>query len=155
MQHDVMVSAVHPVLGRLYWVYESGADCNAPDYYGITDCRSSAMLLPHYWRQHDYLCWRHRSHIYSVFGSNDHSTDYTVTEDDSGELHQEMSGLLGRLQARSGQSVEEFRLWLSAPTGQTLLSWSWCGRCLRWMTRRLHWLCDPAPAVHVIRARQT
>jgi len=112
MQHDVMVSAVHPVLGRLYWVYESGADCNAPDYYGITDCRSSAMLLPHYWRQHDYLCWRHRSHIYSVFGSNDHSTDYTVTEDDSGELHQEMSGLLGRLQARSGQSVEEFRLWL-------------------------------------------
>ena len=107
-----MVSAVHPVLGRLYWVYESGADCNAPDYYGITDCRSSAMLLPHYWRQHDYLCWRHRSHIYSVFGSNDHSTDYTVTEDDSGELHQEMSGLLGRLQARSGQSVEEFRLWL-------------------------------------------
>mgnify|MGYP006872534403 len=70
------------------------------------------MLLPHYWRQHDYLCWRHRSHIYSVFGSNDHSTDYTVTEDDSGELHQEMSGLLGRLQARSGQSVEEFRLWL-------------------------------------------
>lgn len=112
MQHDVMVSAVHPVLGRLYWVYESGSDCNAPDYYGITNCRTSAMLLPHYWRKNDYLWWRHRSHIYSVFGSDDHASDYTVTEGDSGELHQEMSGLLGSLQARSGQTVEEFRLWL-------------------------------------------
>lgn len=113
MRHKVMVSAVHPVLGRLYWVYESGADCNERDYYGITDRRPSAMLLPQKWRSHDFWNWRHRSHVYSVFDTENNDCDYSANEDDeTGELHQEMKGLLGMLQSRSGQTVEEFRLWL-------------------------------------------
>lgn len=113
MNHQVMISAVHPVLGRLYWVYVSGADCNAPDYFGVSDHRSSAMLLPLGWRNDDFLQWRHKGHMYSVFDADLHGCDYSAKEDDdTGELHQDMTGLLGRLQSLSGQTVEEFRLWL-------------------------------------------
>lgn len=113
MKHEVMVSAVHPVLGRLYWVYESGADCNAADYFSITSHRPSALLLPQNWRCHDHLNWCHKSHLYSVFDTEDHDTDYSVSEDDeTGERFQKMTGLLGSLQSHSGQTVEEFRLWL-------------------------------------------
>lgn len=41
----VVVAAQHPVLGPIYWTYCSNADCNAPDYYGLTDCLDSAMVF--------------------------------------------------------------------------------------------------------------
>lgn len=137
MQHEVMVSAVHPSLGRLYWVYESGADCNAPNYFGITSRRTSALLLPSGWRNHSHLSWKHHAHIYSVFSDDDQATEYSASEDDdSGELIQEMTGLLGSLQARSGQTVEEFRMWL--------LRASWCDT--PWM--------EVVPAEPVVEDRQ-
>lgn len=113
MKPQVMISAVHPVLGRLYWVYVSNACCNAPDYFGVTKHRSSAMLLPQCWRTDDFLQWRHKGHMYTVLEENQYGSDYWVEEnDETGELHQSMTGALGELQSLSGQTVEEFRLWL-------------------------------------------
>lgn len=41
----VVVGTPHPVAGPLYWHYIDESDCNAPDYYGITDHLSSATVF--------------------------------------------------------------------------------------------------------------
>ncbi|MDU8491774.1 hypothetical protein RYA07_25890, partial [Pseudomonas syringae pv. actinidiae] len=70
---EVLVSANHPTLGPLYWVYTSNADCNYPDHYTITDWSEVATRFPHYWREHEHLHWVYRGHIGvgSGWGRND------------------------------------------------------------------------------------
>lgn len=63
---EVFVSAVHPTIGRLYWVYTSNADCNYPDHYSLTDWSELATRFPKGWRDHDFLHWLYKSHISKV-----------------------------------------------------------------------------------------
>lgn len=113
MNSEVFVSAVHPSLGRLYWVFTSNAGCNAPDHFTLTDWTELATRFPKSWRDHDYYHWLHKSHIYKVFDPDDGCSDYEVVDDEENQLHeQRLSGLLARLHAKSGQTVEDFRLWM-------------------------------------------
>ncbi|WP_255302328.1 MULTISPECIES: hypothetical protein [Pseudomonas syringae group] len=75
---EVLVSSSHPVLGRVYWSFVWNGDCNYPDYYGITDSREFAMRLPQGWRDHDYLHWAQRSHVYKVFDADSFGSDYVL-----------------------------------------------------------------------------
>ena len=110
---EVFVSTVHPDIGRLYWVFTSNADCNYPDHYSLTDWSELATRFPKGWRDHDYYQWLHRSHISKVFEPDDPYSDYVEYEDEeAGCLEQRLSGLLARLQTKSGQTVEEFRHWM-------------------------------------------
>jgi hypothetical protein len=111
--NEVFVSAVHPALGRLYWVY-TDAECGYPDHRTITDWSELATRLPKDWRDRDYVHWMHKSHISKVFTPHDHCSDYAEDEDEeTGEIQeQRLSGLLAGLHAKSGQTVEEFRLWM-------------------------------------------
>ena len=100
---EVFVSTVHPAIGRLYWVFTSNADCNYPDHYSLTDWRELATRFPKGWRDHDYYHWLHRSHISKVFEPDDPYSDYVEYEDEeAGCLEQRLSGLLARLQTKSG-----------------------------------------------------
>ena len=108
---EVFVSTVHPAIGRLYWVFTSNADCNYPDHYSLTDWSELATRFPKGWRDHDYYHWLHRSHISKVFEPDDPYSDYVEYEDEeAGCLEQRLSGLLARLQTKSGQTVEELSL---------------------------------------------
>ncbi|MDU8432083.1 hypothetical protein RYA99_04680 [Pseudomonas syringae pv. actinidifoliorum] len=116
---EVLVSSSHPVLGRVYWSFVWNGDCNYPDYYGITDSREFAMRLPQGWRDHDYLHWAHRSHVYKVFDPDSFGSDYVLEwgeaapdNDDQPVQYQRLKGTLANLQSRSGQSIEEFRCWM-------------------------------------------
>lgn len=113
-EREVFVSAVHPAIGRLYWVFTSNPDCNYPDHYSLTDRRELAFRLPKGWRDHDSLHWLYKSHIYKVFDPDDLFGDYAeIADDEMGEVQeQRLSGLLAGLHAKSGQTVEEFRLWM-------------------------------------------
>lgn len=112
---EVLVSANHPTLGPLYWVYTSNADCNYPDHYTITDWSEVATRFPHYWREHEHLHWVYRGHIGKVFNSDDRFGDYAEVEDEETfeTLEQSLSGMLAGLQAKSGQTVNEFVIWIS------------------------------------------
>lgn len=111
---EVVVSTVHPVLGRVYWRYSWGGDTNSPDYYGICDWPEAALRLPKGWRDHEYLHWLHRSHLGRVFDEDDEYGDYSVVEidEETGESERVLSGSLAELQERSGQEVEEFVIWM-------------------------------------------
>lgn len=111
---EVVVSTVHPVLGRLYWWYSWGGDTNSPDYYGISDWPQASLRLPKGWRDHDYLHWRHRNHLGMVFDEDDEYGDYSVVEidEETGESERVLCGSLAELQQRSGQEVEEFVIWM-------------------------------------------
>jgi len=110
---EVFVSAVHPAIGRLYWVYTSNADCNYPDHYSLTDWSELATRFPKGWRDHDYFHWLYKSHISKVFEPDDRFSDYAEVEDEETEVYeQRLSGLLESLHSKSGQTVEEFRLWM-------------------------------------------
>ncbi|TES71926.1 hypothetical protein [Pseudomonas syringae group genomosp. 3] len=109
---EVFVSAVHPNIGRLYWAY-TPADVGYPDHCSITDWNELATKFPKGWRDHDYLHWLHKSHIYRVFNPEDVFADYAVDDDEENDIHEpRLSGLLAGLHAKSGQTVEEFRLWM-------------------------------------------
>lgn len=49
-----VVSAIHPVLGPLYWNFVSNADCNAPDYYGLTQHIDQALRVAGDWRKSNF-----------------------------------------------------------------------------------------------------
>lgn len=107
---EVFVSAVHPTIGRLYWVY-THAECNYPDHCTLTDWSELATRFPKRWRDHDY--WFHKSHISKVFNPDDRFSDYEEFDDEQLKVHeQRLSGLLAGLHAKSGQTVEEFRAWM-------------------------------------------
>jgi hypothetical protein len=111
---EVVVSTVHPVLGRLYWWYSWGGDTNSPDYYGISGWPQASLRLPKGWREHDYLHWRHRNHLGRVFDEDDEYGDFKedVIDEETGECEWVLSGGLLDLQQRSGQTVDEFVLWM-------------------------------------------
>jgi hypothetical protein len=41
----MVVAALHPVAGPIYWNFVDESDCNAPDHYGITDRLESATVF--------------------------------------------------------------------------------------------------------------
>lgn len=44
---DVVVVALHPVAGSLYWRFIDESDCNYPDYFGITtDINDATVFKP-------------------------------------------------------------------------------------------------------------
>lgn len=122
----VNVAARHPTLGLLFWYFVSNSDCNAPDYYGLSDdaeCEGT-MTFRSGWRTGDHA-WMHRSHMGKVLGDED-QISYSFNEfgepDPDVEHENDAHGnpimittLHGRLsdyQERSGQSAEEFINWL-------------------------------------------
>lgn len=123
----VNVSATHPTLGPVYWLFASGADCNCPDFYSLTDDLEddSLLTLPRNWRDGS-LAVMHRRHMGEVWGDTG-QISYNLNEfgeplDETGviEVNQHgdpilvstLHGLLRLLQERSGQTVEEFVDWM-------------------------------------------
>lgn len=45
MRNGVVVAALHPIAGPVYWHFVDESDCNAPDYYGVTDDLDSATVF--------------------------------------------------------------------------------------------------------------
>lgn len=110
---EVVVSATHPVLGKLYWYYSWGGDTNSPDYHGL--CRHSrwALSLPADWRQDDYLGWLHGRHLRKSFDENDEYGDYAEEfDEETGGVDAVLSGQMEELQLKSGQSVDDFVHWV-------------------------------------------
>lgn len=112
-QTEVVVSATHPVLGKLYWYYSWGGDTNSPDYHGLCQDPQWALLLPAGWRQHDYLGWAHKYHLNKSFDEDDQYGDYSVEfDEETGGDEVRLTGKLAKLQLKSGQSVEDFLNWV-------------------------------------------
>lgn len=112
-QPEVVVSATHPVLGKLYWYYSWGGDTNSPDYHGLCRDPQWALVLPAGWRQHDYLGWLHRYHLNKSFDEDDDFGDYSeVFDEETGDVEARLTGRLADLQRKSRQSVEDFLHWV-------------------------------------------
>lgn len=111
----VVVAAEHPVLGLVYWTYCWGGETNSADHWGLTDYSPSALQLPNYWREHDHLSWQHGSHLRQVFNEMDPNSDFQEEEDEeAGKYGWVLLNTLARLQADSGQTVDEFVRWARA-----------------------------------------
>jgi hypothetical protein len=123
----VNVSATHPTLGPVYWLFASGADCNSADFYSLTDDleADSLLALPRNWRDSG-LAVMHRGHMGEVWGDTG-QISYNLNEfgeplDETGVIEVDQFGeptldttlhsLLKSLQERSGQTVEEFVDWM-------------------------------------------
>lgn len=122
----VNVSATHPTLGPVYWLFASGADCNAPDFYSITDDvgADGVLTLPRNWRDGSYA-FMHRSHMGRIWNDKDQISsnlnEYGEPLDEQSCQRNEhgdpimvttLHGLLKTFQEKSGQSVDEFMDWL-------------------------------------------
>lgn len=85
IRSGVVVSAIHPTLGALYWYYSDESSVGGPDYYGLTDRPYRALLMDTGWRT-----GRHRDHVSMV-----------VRELEDDDWH-----------TNAGQSREQFVDWL-------------------------------------------
>lgn len=122
----VNVSAMHPTLGPLYWQFLSGAECNSPDFYGITDDveDEGVLILSRTWRDGP-QAFMHRSHMGQILNDDD-LISYNLNEfgepldedgcefDEHGDpiMVTTLHGVLRIYQEKSGQSVAEFLNWL-------------------------------------------
>lgn len=122
----VNVSATHPTLGPLYWQFFSGADCNSPDFYTITDNveEEGVLTLSRTWRDGP-LAFMHRSHMGHIWNDTDQISSNLnefgePLDEETCELNEHgdpimittLHGGLRRYQEKSGQTVAEFMDWL-------------------------------------------
>lgn len=120
VQAVVVVSAIHPSLGPLYWAYTDGSDHNAPDCYSITSSVENALALSKGWRE-GIMAWHYRDHMAKVMADEEqfeqfHDLDETVDGGWGTATH--LHGMLAVLQQRSGQDVEVFAEWLATAVWQ-------------------------------------
>lgn len=61
IRSGVVVATLHPTVGPLFWQFEDESDCNAPDYYGITDyLRSATVFRSGYYNGNSFLHFQSR-----------------------------------------------------------------------------------------------
>jgi hypothetical protein len=110
----VVVSACHPILGPLYWFFVSEASVNGPDYYSITDSIGGARMFDIGWREGSSFRY-YGNHIEQVLRDSDDIERFGGYDDQGEEFSEiDLSGSLGDLHKKSGQSVEDFLEWLRA-----------------------------------------
>lgn len=95
----VLVGALHPTIGRIYWEFSDESSVNGADYYGLTTCPSKAVLLEEEWRTNS--GWlRHGQHIPRV--------GRELLEDDRG------------WPTKSGQTLADFLDWINSAEWEDL-----------------------------------
>ncbi|HCF2896479.1 TPA: hypothetical protein NID31_006619, partial [Pseudomonas aeruginosa] len=114
----VVITAVHPTLGPLYWEFVSEASVGGPDYHSITTRIDRALLLDPDWRTTSTFRL-HSNHMERVL--RDQVTVVDDCDPDGGPWSQiDFEGELSALHSQSGQSDEEFLDWIrSAEWGDT------------------------------------
>lgn len=114
----VVITAVHPTLGPLYWEFVSEASVGGPDYHSITTRIDRALLLDPDWRTTSTFRL-HSNHMERVL--RDQVTVVDDCDPDGGPWSQiDFEGELSALHSQSGQSDEEFLDWMrSAEWGDT------------------------------------
>ncbi|WP_409286913.1 hypothetical protein [Pseudomonas guariconensis] len=111
----VVVSALHPTLGLLYWSFIHGGDHNAADCYTLTRDVGQALTLHKGWRN-GIMAWHYLDHMNKVMADEeqfDQGFDLDSSEDGEWAQVSHLGGALKNLQEQSGQGVEEFADWLT------------------------------------------
>jgi len=118
----VVVGAVHPALGRVYWVYFDESEVNAPDYYGLTLDLNCASWAPVGWRKGEHQMgrreetdldsWQARRFIDKLLDVSRLDTEYSVDFDDDEHITQHLYGVLEQLRVQSGQCTDAFIAWI-------------------------------------------
>lgn len=94
LRTGVVVTAVHPVLGRLFWCFVDESSVNGNDYYGFTAHIERAVLLDRNWRTSRYDSSRHQNHVSWAINQLERDEDMWYE--------------------KSGQSKKEFYAWLKS-----------------------------------------
>ncbi|MCP1652303.1 hypothetical protein [Pseudomonas nitroreducens] len=106
----VVITAVHPTLGPLYWEFISEASVGGPDYHSITAHIDRALLLAADWRLTPTFKL-HSNHMTRVL--RDQVTVVDDYDTDGGHWSQiDFDGELSALHSQSGQSDKEFLEWI-------------------------------------------
>ncbi|PBM80184.1 hypothetical protein [Pseudomonas aeruginosa] len=106
----VVIMAVHPALGPLYWEFVSEASVGGPDYHSITTRIDRALLLAPDWRTSSTFRL-HSNHMERVL--RDQVTVVDDFDPDGGPWSQiDFEGELSALHSQSGQSDKEFLDWI-------------------------------------------
>lgn len=122
----VVITAEHPVLGRVFWAYFDESEVNAPHYFGLTVDLNRASWAPVGWRNGEYLMggreetdldsWNARRFLDTLLDEFRLDTEYHTDFDDDGQMTEHLSGGLERLRVQSGQSTEAFIEWIWSAT---------------------------------------
>ena len=109
----VMVGAMHPTLGMVYWeTTASGDDHIEPGQRSLTRDPYAAIVLAHGWREASYRA-RHALHIHQILADGVQVNEYPVSDDkDEPQLMTELGGQIAELQMQSRQTPSEFVAWL-------------------------------------------
>lgn len=109
----VMVGAMHPTLGMVYWEITAPADDHLePGQRSLTQDPYAAIVLAHGWREASYRA-RHALHIHQILADGVQVNEYPVSDDkDQPQLMTELGGQIAALQIQSRQTPSEFVTWL-------------------------------------------
>jgi hypothetical protein len=108
----VVVAALHPNAGPVYWYFVDESDCNAPNYYGVTDDLDSATVF-----KSGYYHGRCFESFRSSFLQGISETE-EVWDDEVGEYDfvENYSWRVVKLAEKAGCTPREFAAWLYKAT---------------------------------------
>lgn len=112
VRKGVVVAALHPVAGPVYWHFVDESDCNAPDNYGVTDDLNFATVFKSgYYHGRSFLSFRSEclcdlSETEEVW--NEEAHDFDLTEKYCWDVK--------RLAEKAGCTPGEFTNWLYKAT---------------------------------------
>jgi hypothetical protein len=104
----VVIATLHPVAGPVYWSFVDESDCNAPDYYGVTENLDSATVFKSgYYHGRSFLSFRSRC-------LEDVSECKDVWDEESEEygFEKKYSWPVKTLAEKAGCTPGEFATWL-------------------------------------------
>lgn len=116
VQTTVVISAIHPTLGPVYWCFVDGSDHNASNCYTLTTSLEYAMTLRKGWRE-GIMAWSHRDHMNKLMLDTEQfqqEHDIDETRNCTWSTTTTLGGHLKSLQLRSGQNVDAFTAWLTS-----------------------------------------
>lgn len=110
VRRGVVVAALHPVAGPVYWDYTDESECNAPDYYGFTgDLNCATVFKTGYYRGSSFQSFR----SYCLNGLVEDDELWVELMDDVKYVPSfNYSGGVNELAKKAGCTPDEFVSWL-------------------------------------------
>lgn len=112
VRKGVVIAALHPLAGPVYWDFVDESDCNAPDYYGVTDDLDSATIFKSgYYLGRSFLSFRS-----NCLKDLSESEDVWNEELDDFDFIESYSWRVQKLAEKARCTPKELTAWLHAAT---------------------------------------
>lgn len=107
----VVVTAMHPTVGPVYWHFVDESSVGGPNYRSLTTSIDKALLLDAGWRVEKYFY--HRDHMANVLRDRDQIQEGQGHDEEFGEWSFiDLGGGVGEIHRKSGQTEADFLVWL-------------------------------------------